>query len=132
MALLSRRQQPIVKHTLAISASQGTKSGPQVFKALFRILFSPSAILFKRQLIVLAISSVIILLLTYRRVTSILPVILLRLARAGQGKNLSIRIFTFLLLLLVAYNSPALYRGGRYRSFTKRPTFFFFTHFAIA
>ena len=56
---------------------------------------------------------------------------LLRSTRASQGKNLSIRIFTFLLLLLVAYNSPTLYRGGRYRSSTSRPTFFF-TYFTIA
>ena len=56
---------------------------------------------------------------------------LLRSTRAGQGKNLSIRIFAFLLLLLVAYNSPALYRGGRYRSFTSYPTFFFI-YFTIA
>ena len=64
-------------------------------------------------------------LLTLRQVTSILLVILLRSARAGQGKNLSIRIFAFLLLLLVAYSSPTLYRGGRYRSSTKYPAFFF-------
>ena len=56
---------------------------------------------------------------------------LLRSTRASQGKNLSIRIFAFLLLLLVAYNSPTLYRGSRYRSSTSRPTFFF-TYFTIA
>ena len=55
----------------------------------------------------------------------------LRSTGAGQGKNLSIRIFAFLLLLLVAYNSPTLYRGGRYRSSTRRPAFFF-TYFTIA
>ena len=59
-------QQPIVKYTLAISISQGAISGLQVFKALFRILSRPSTILFKRRLIVLAISSIIISLLTYR------------------------------------------------------------------
>jgi len=51
--------------------------------ALFRIPSSPSTILFKRRLIVLAISLVIISLLTFRRVTSILLVILLRSTRAG-------------------------------------------------
>ena len=70
-------------------------------------------------------------LLTHRRVTSVLPIMLLRSTRAGLGKNLSIRIFTFLLLLLVAYNSLTLHRGSRYRSSTRRPTFFF-AHFAIA
>jgi len=74
---------------------------------------------------VLAISSIVISLLIYRRVTGILPIMLLRSARAGWGKNLSIRIFAFLSLLLVAYNSPALYRGSRYRSSTRCPTFFF-------
>ena len=49
-----------------------------VFKALFSILSSPSAILFKRWLIVLAISSITISLLTYRQVTGVLSVILLR------------------------------------------------------
>ena len=130
MDLPSRGQQPIVKHTLATSVSQGAINGPQVFKALFRILFSPSTVLFKRRLIVLAISSVVISLLTRRQVTSVLPIMLLRSAGAGQGKNLSIRIFAFLLLLLVAYTSPTLCRGGRYGSSTRRLTFFF-THFAI-
>ena len=129
--LLSYGQQPIAKHALAISISQGTISSLQVFKALFRILSSPSTILFKRRLIVLAISSIIISLSTLRRVIGVLPIILLRSTRASQGKNLSIRIFTFLLLLLVAYNSPTLYRGSRYRSSTRRPTFFF-TYFTIA
>ena len=80
---------------------------------------------------VLAISSIIISLLTCRQVTSVLPVILLRSARASQGKNLSIRIFAFLLLLLVAYNSPTLCRGSRYRSSASYPAFFF-TYFAMA
>ena len=84
--LLSRGQQPIVKHALAISISQGTISNLQVFKALFRILSSPSTILFKRRLIVLAISLVVILLLTLRRVTGISLVMLLRSTRASQGK----------------------------------------------
>ena len=119
------------RHQASSSLHHHTISSLQVFKALFRILFRLSAILFKRRLIVLAISSVDISLLTYRRVTSALPVILLRSARASQGKNLSIRIFTFLLLLLVTYNSPTLYRGSRYRSSTSRPTFFF-TYFTIA
>jgi len=65
---------------------------------------------------VLAISSVIMSLLTLRRVTGVLPVMLLRSAGAGWGKNLSVRIFAFLSLSLVACGSPALYRGGRYRS----------------
>jgi len=70
-------------------------------------------------------------LLTRRQVTSISPMILLRSAGAGWGKNLSIRIFAFFLLLLVACNSPALRRGSRCRSSTRRLTFFF-AHFAIA
>ena len=130
IALLSLRQQPIIKYTLAISASQGTISSPQVFRALFRILSSPSAILFKRWLIVLAISLVIISLSTLKRVAGISPVISLRSTGAGQGKNLSIRIFTFSLLLLIASSSPILYIGGRYGSSTRRPAFFF-TYFAI-
>ncbi len=69
-------------------------------------------------------------LLTLRQVTSILLVILLRSTRASQGENLSIRIFTFLLLLLIAYRLPTLYRGSRYRSSTSYPTFFF-TYFTI-
>ena len=64
--LLSHRQQPIAKHTLAISISQGAISSLQVFRALFKILFSFSTILFKRRLIVLVISLVIILLLTLK------------------------------------------------------------------
>ena len=64
--LLSRRQQPIAKYTLAISISQGAISRLQVFRTLFRILSSPSTILIKRRLIVLAISSIIISLSTYR------------------------------------------------------------------
>src|SRR6266576_5911858 len=102
-----------------MSASRGTISGPQVFRALFGILSSPSTILFKRRLIVLAISLVVILLLTLRQVTSILLVILLRSARASWGKNLFIRIFAFLSLLLMACSSPALYRGNMYRSSTR-------------
>ena len=66
-----------------MSASQGAISGLQIFKALFRILSSPSAILFKRQLIVLAISLVVISLLTLRQVTGILLVISLRSTRAS-------------------------------------------------
>jgi hypothetical protein len=73
----------MVKYALAISASQGAISSLYIFKALFRILSSPSTVLFKRRLIVLAISSVIISLSTLRRVTSVLPVISLRSARAG-------------------------------------------------
>jgi hypothetical protein len=57
--------------------------GLRGLKALFRILSSPSTILFKRQLIVLAISSVIISLLTLRQVTGILPIISLRSTRAS-------------------------------------------------
>ena len=129
--LLSYGQQPITKYALAISISQGAISSLQVFKALFRILLSLSTILFKRRLIVLAISSAIISLLIYRRVTSVLPIILLRSARASQGKNLFIRISTFLLLLLVAYNFPILYRGSKYR-FSTRSLTLFFTFFAIA
>jgi hypothetical protein len=64
-----------VKHALATSASQGAISGPQVFKALFGIPSGPSAVLFKRRLIVLAISSVIMSLSTHRRVTGVSPVI---------------------------------------------------------
>ena len=79
---------------------------------------------------VLAISSVIILLSTFRQVTGVLPVMSLRSVRAGWGKNLFIRIFAFLLLLLIAYTLPVLYRGGRRRSFTRRPAFLF-TYFAI-
>ena len=79
---------------------------------------------------VLAISSVVMSLLTRRQVTGILPVMLLRSARASQGKNLSIRIFTFLLLLLVACASPALCRGSRCGSSARRPAFFF-AYFAI-
>ena len=130
IALPSLGQQPIIKYTLAISASQGAISSPQVFRASFGILSGPSTILFKRRLIVLAISSVIILLLTLRQVAGILPVILLRSTRAGQGKNLSIRIFAFLLLSLIAGNSPVLRIGGRCGSSTRRPAFFF-TYFAI-
>ena len=104
--------------------SHNNASG-QCRNTLFRILFSFSAILFKRRLIVLAISSIIILLLTYRQVTSVLPIMLLKSAKASQGKNLFIRIFAFLLLLLIAYTSPTLYRGGRYRFSAKHPTFFF-------
>ena len=79
---------------------------------------------------VLAISLVIMLLLTLRRVTGALPMISLRSAKASQGKNLSIRIFAFLLLLLVVSDSPGLYRGGRCGSSTRRPAFLF-AHFAI-
>ena len=128
MALPSLVQQPIVKHTLAMSVSQGTISGPQIFRASFGILSSPSTILFKRWLIVLAISLVNILLLTLRQVTGISPVILLRSTGARQGKNLSIRIFTFLLLLLIASNSLILYISGRYRSSTRYPAFFLFLY----
>ena len=64
--LLSYGQYPIIKYALAISISQGAISSLQVFKALFKIILGPSTILFKRRLIVLAISSIIILLLTYR------------------------------------------------------------------
>jgi hypothetical protein len=87
-------------------------------------------VLFERRLIVLAISSVVISLSTLRRVTGVLPVMSLRSAGAGWGKNLSVRIFAFLLLLLVACGSPALRRGGRCGSSTGRPAFFF-AHFAI-
>ena len=86
--------------------------------------------LFKRRLIVLAISLVVMSLLTLRQVAGILPVMLLRSAGAGWGKNLFVRIFAFLLLLLVASNSPILYMGGRYGFFTRCPAFFF-TYFAI-
>ena len=79
---------------------------------------------------VLAISSVVISLLTLRQVTGTSPVISLRSAKASQGKNLSIRIFAFLLLSLIASNSPSLRRGRRYRSSTRRPAFLF-THLAI-
>ena len=130
IALLSYGWQPIVKYTLVISVSQGAISDLQVFRALFRILFSPSTILFKRRLIVLAISLIIMSLSTLRRVAGVLPIISLRSARAGQGKNLSVRIFAFLSLLLIASDSPVLCMGGRYRSFTRRPAFFF-THFTI-
>ena len=121
----------MVKHALAISASQGAISSLQVFKALFRIPSGPSAVLFKRRLIVLAISSIIMSLSTLRRVTGVLPMMSLRSAGAGQGKNLFIRIFTFLSLLLVACGSSALYRGGKCGSSTRRPTFFF-AHFTMA
>ena len=50
---------------------------------LFSILSSPSTILFKRRLIVLAISSVIISLSTLRRVTGASPVISLRSTKAS-------------------------------------------------
>ena len=43
IALPSLRQQPIAKHALATSASQGAISGPQVFRASFGILSSPGA-----------------------------------------------------------------------------------------
>ena len=66
IALLSPGQQPIIKYALATSASQGAISSLQVFRALFRILSSPSTVLFKRRLIVLAISLIVILLLTLR------------------------------------------------------------------
>jgi hypothetical protein len=79
---------------------------------------------------VLAISSVVMSLSTLRRVTGVSPVMSLRSAGAGWGKNLSIRIFAFSSLLLMAYSSPALRRGGRCRSSTRRPAFFF-TYFAI-
>ena len=62
---------------------------------------------------VLAISSVVMSLSTCRRVTGVSPVMSLRSAGAGWGKNLSVRIFAFLSLLLVACVSPALRRGGR-------------------
>ena len=125
IALLSLRQQPIIKYTLATSASQGTISGPQIFRALFGILSGLGAVLFKRRLIVLAIFLVNISLLTIRRVAGVSPVILLRSTRASQGKNLSIRIFAFLLLLLIAGNLLVLCIGGRYGSSTRRPAFFF-------
>ena len=83
MALPSLGKSPIIKYTLAISVSQGTINGPQVFRALFRIPSSPSAVLFKRRLMVLAISSIIILLLTLRRVISILFIILLKSTRTS-------------------------------------------------
>ena len=83
IALLSLRQQPIIKYTLAISASQSAISSLQVFRALFRILSSPSTILFKMRLIVLAIYLVVMSLLTLRRVTGASPVILLRSTRAS-------------------------------------------------
>ena len=53
-------------------------------------------------------------------------IILLRSARASWGENLSIRIFAFLLLSLVASDSPTsiLCMGGRCGSSTRRPTFF--------
>jgi len=79
---------------------------------------------------VLAIFLVVILLLTLRRVTSASLVISLRSTRASWGKNLSIRIFAFLLLLLIASNLPGLCRGGRCRSSTRRPAFLF-AYFAI-
>ena len=79
---------------------------------------------------VLAISLVIILLSTLKQVTSALPIILLRSAKANQGKNFSIKIFAFLLLLLIVSNSPSLHRGGRYGSFTKYSAFLF-AHFTI-
>ena len=66
-----------------MSASQGAISGPQVFRALFRILSSPSTVLFKRRLMVLAISLVVMSLSTLRRVTGVLLVMSLRSARAG-------------------------------------------------
>jgi len=66
-----------------MSISQGAISGLQVFRALFRILSGPSAVLFKRRLIVLAISLVVMSLLTLRRVTSVLLVMLLRSAGAS-------------------------------------------------
>ena len=130
IALPSLRQQPIIKYALATSVSQGAISSPQVFRASFRILSSPSTILFKRRLIVLAIFLVIISLLTLRRVAGILPIMSLRSTGAGQGKNLSVRIFAFLLLSLIASSSPILCIGGRYGSSTRRPAFFF-TYFAI-
>ena len=57
---------------------------------------------------VLAISLVIMSLLTLRRVTGASPIISLRSAKAGWGKNLSVRIFAFLSLSLVASDSPGL------------------------
>jgi hypothetical protein len=78
-------------------------------------------VLFERRLMVLAISSVVMSLLTRRRVTSTSPVMLLRSAGAGWGKNLSVRIFAFSSLLLVACGSPALRRGGRCGSSAGRP-----------
>ena len=78
--------------------------------ALFGILSSPNTVLFKRRLIVLAISLVVILLSTLKRVTSASPVISLRSAKAGWGKNLSVRIFAFLSLSFVASDLPGLRR----------------------
>ena len=42
--LPSYKQQPITKYILAISISQSTINSLQVFKALFKILFSPSTV----------------------------------------------------------------------------------------
>ena len=75
---------------------------------------------------VLAISLVVISLLTLRQVASISPVILLRSAGASQGKNLSIRIFAFLSLSLIASNLPILYIGRKCGFSTKHPAFFFY------
>jgi len=47
------------------------------------------------------------------------------------NRTLSNELLLLLLLLLVACNSPALYRGSKYRSSTRRPTFFF-AYFTIA
>src|SRR6266571_7551468 len=113
-----------------MSASQGVMSGPQVFRASFGIPSGPGAVLFERRLMVLAISSVVMSLSTLRRVAGVSPVISLRSAGAGWGKNLSVRIFAFLLLSLVVGDSPVLRMGGRCGSSTGRPAFFF-AHFAI-
>ena len=84
-----------------MSISQNAINGPQVFRALFGILFSFSAMLFEKQLMVLTIFLIIILLSTLKQVTNALFVMLLKSAETGWGKNLFIIFFYYCCLWLV-------------------------------
>src|SRR6266704_2642869 len=114
-----------------MSITQNIINSPQAFKASFGILFNFNAVLFERRLIVLAISFVVMSLLTHRQIAGISPMMSLKFAETGWKKSLFVRIFAFSSLLFMACVSFACHKGGMCKFSAGRPAFFF-AHFAIA